>query len=316
MTHILVTPRSLSSDPTRSLGRLEDLGYTLVCPSPGQTPTESQLLEAISDCVGWIAGVEPVSDKVIQAANRLKVISRNGSGVDNLPLERLKSRRISVKRAVGANADGVAELAVALMMAGFRQIPLCDRGIRTGQWPRPMGKNINGARIGIVGLGAIGTLVSQKFIALGAHVIGHDPFHDSAKYEGRSGFSFAENIADLVENADGVSLHAPSSADEAPIFGRNTLDKAKPGLVIVNTARALLVDTEALTDALDTGIVSAFATDVFEKEPPLLTPLLSHERTILTSHIGGLTSSTVKKVVEDTIDNLLSGLAEVPDEVC
>ena len=124
MKRILITPRSLSAGTHSGLSRLEDLGFTLVRPTPGVMPSEADLIAAIPDCCGWIAGVEPVSSRVVSAAHSLQVISRNGSGVDNLPMDALNERGITVKRALAANANGVAELALAMMLSGFRHIPL------------------------------------------------------------------------------------------------------------------------------------------------------------------------------------------------
>lgn len=188
MKRILVTPRSLSRGRPAGLERLEALGFELVRPTPGETPSEAELAAAIPSCCGWIAGIEPVSARVIEAAQNLCVISRNGSGVDNLPMDALERRGVAVKRAVGANANGVAELALALMLAGLRHVPVTDRGIRSGGWPRLMGREIEGATIGVVGLGAIGTVAVNKFIALGARVIGFDPFCEPDTLRGRANF--------------------------------------------------------------------------------------------------------------------------------
>jgi phosphoglycerate dehydrogenase-like enzyme len=118
---ILVTPRALSRGHPL-LGALTDRGHRLVMPAPGATPDEATLIAALPGCVGWIAGVEPVSEAVIAAADALRVISRNGTGVDNLPLAVLAQRGIRVMRAEGANARGVAELALALTLCGLRRI--------------------------------------------------------------------------------------------------------------------------------------------------------------------------------------------------
>lgn len=318
MTHcdakrILVTPRSLSTGQHSSLERLQDLGFELVRPAPGETPSEQALLAAIPACCGWIAGVEPVSPQVIEAAACLRVISRNGSGVDNLPMEIIARRGIKVARAVAANANGVAELALALMLAGFRHIPLNDRGIRATAWPRPMGKEIAGATIGVVGLGAIGSLAAQKFLQLGASVVGYDPFAAPEALSAQPGFTMVTALERLVTQSDGITLHCPQPADNKPLLDAGLLAAARPGVVIVNTARAGLVDADAMLAALDQGTVAAYATDAFATEPPELSALLLHDRSILTSHIGGLTSGSVARVVEMTVDNLLAGLEATND---
>jgi len=119
MTKVLITPRSLSAGTHPKLKALENRGYALVYPTPGATPQEADLIKVIPGCIGWIAGVEPVSDAVINAADKLVAISRNGTGIDNLPMEAINARGIIVKRAQGTNARGVAELALSLIRCRY-----------------------------------------------------------------------------------------------------------------------------------------------------------------------------------------------------
>ncbi len=310
MRRILVTPRSMSQGQHSAFQRLTSAGFQLLTPTPGAMPSEADLIAAIPSCCGWIAGVEPVTPRVIEAAQNLRVISRNGSGIDNLPLDLLKDRGIHVARAVGANANGVAELALALMLAGFRYIPVNDRGIRAGTWPRHLGREIEGATIGVLGLGAIGLLVTDKLLRLGANVRGFDPFATPVDLQDHNRFERLDTLAEGLSQFDGLTLHMPLPADGVAILTRETLSTMKPGVAVVNTARAGLVDHDAMLEALDTHQVSAYGVDVFDAEPPEMTPLLAHSHCISTSHIGGLTAESVERITEVTVENLLSGLDE------
>ena len=310
MKRILVTPRSMSGGQHPAFERLDRAGFELVTPTPGVMPSEADLVAAIPGCCGWIAGVEPVSLRVIEAAHDLAVISRNGSGIDNLPLELLNQRGIRVARAVGANANGVAELALALILASFRHVPLNDRGIRKGAWPRNLGREIQGAKIGVLGLGAIGTLMADKLLRLGANVLGFDPFADAADLQRNNRFQRVQMLDKLLPKCDALTLHMPLPQGGAPILTSAAFKAMKPGVAIVNTSRAGLVDQPALMHMLETRHVSAYGVDVFDTEPPPLTPLISHERCISTSHIGGLTTESVARTAEITVDNLLSALQE------
>ena len=160
MARILVTPRSLTQDPPRELSILTEAGHELVFSTPGKLPGEEELIELLPGCTGWLAGIEPVSPRVIAAADTLKAVSRNGTGVDNLPLADLERKGVRVLRAEGANATGVAELAVALMLAVLRGIPAADHGIKAGGWPRQRGKEMRGRVVGVVGCGAVGRQVA------------------------------------------------------------------------------------------------------------------------------------------------------------
>ena len=304
---ILITPRSLSKGGHPGLEPLIAAGFELVFPAPGATPSQQELVSAIPGCVGWLAGVEPVSDAVIAAADMLRVVSRNGTGVDNLPMEQLLARQIAVRRAEGTNARGVAELALALALAGLRNLVATNNGVLAGEWPRRIGRELQGADVAVVGLGAIGTAFCEFALALGANVRGVDPF---AAEDCVNNAAFRRCALDeALEGADLVSLHAPMPANGRPIIGTAEVARLSPGAVIVNTARAGLVDPDALLAALDAGTVGAYATDVFETEPPAIGPLLAHRHTILTSHIGGFTVESVDRTTRRAVDNLLDVLA-------
>lgn len=310
MNAILVTPRSLSRGHP-ALDLLTQRGFALVMPTPGAIPDEATLIAALPGCVGWLAGVEPVSERVIAAADRLRVISRNGTGVDNLPLTALERRQIRLFRAEGTNARGVAELALGLTFAGLRQIVRTHEGMRAGTWPRHLGREIAGARVAVVGLGAIGATYAQMCLDLGAQVAGFDPF---APQDRCAHPAFARMGLDgALAGADIVSLHAPMPEDGAPLLTAPRLAALAPGAVVVNTARAGLVDAPALLDALDAGRVSAYATDVFDSEPPVPSALTRHPGVILTSHIGGFTDASVERSTVRAVQNLLQALDGAAD---
>ena len=155
---------------------LEAAGFELVFANPGRTPTEEQLLELLPECVGWIAGVEPISERVLRAATKLRVISRNGTGTDNIPLGVAKELGIRIERAEGANARGVAELSIALMFAALRNIPELHHALRGGQWQRRGGIEISDRLVVLIGCGAVGRLVIQMALGLRARTAAYDPF--------------------------------------------------------------------------------------------------------------------------------------------
>jgi phosphoglycerate dehydrogenase-like enzyme len=279
-------------------------------PAPGAIPDERTLIAALPGCVGWLAGVEPVSEAVIDAADRLRVISRNGTGVDNLPLPALERRQIRVFRAEGTNARGVAELALGLTFAGLRHIIPTHQGIRAGGWPRHLGREIAGARVAVVGLGAIGAGFAQMCLDLGARVTGFDPYAPADRIV-HPAFTRAA-LDDTLAGAEVASLHAPLPEDGLPLIIAERLATLAPGAVVVNTARAGLVDPAALLAALDSGQVGTYATDVFDTEPPAPSALTAHPRVILTSHIGGFTDASVERSTLRAVENLLLALDAGP----
>ena len=307
MSCVLVTPRSLTSAAHPALDRLRVAGLSTRFCTAGQLPDEAELLRLVPGCVGWLAGVEPVSPAVIAAADALRVISRNGTGVDNLPLADLARRGIAVCKSGGANAAGVAELALGLIFAALRHIPAADRGIRSGHWPRPVGREVRGRTVGVVGCGAVGAEVARLLVALGANVLGFDPVWPAL---GLPPERFAlSGLDELLRRSDVVTLHCPTPADGRPLLDAAALRALPRGASVINTARAALVDESAIVAALDSGQLAAYATDVFPTEPPRPLGLAAHPGVIATSHIGGLTGESVERAAMTAVDNLLAALA-------
>jgi len=303
---ILITPRALTRDGHPALDQLRAAGYTLVFCSAGQTPSEAELLQLVPDCVGWLAGVEPVSVAVAEAAYTLKAVSRNGTGVDNLPVKTLKEKGVAILRAEGANARGVAELAITLMLGAMRHVPAIDAGMKAGNWLRLLGREIEGRVVAVIGYGRIGSEFAKMACGLGARVRAYDPFiTQPARPTGD--FTWYTNL-DVLDGADVVSLHAPGRSDGQALMGAPELGRLAGGAVVLNTARASLVSTDAMLTALESGQIATYATDVFEQEPPRPNSLLAHPNVILTSHIGGYTEESVTRATTAAVENLLRTL--------
>lgn len=306
MDRILVTPRSLTATPHAAIAALRAKGYDVVYSTPGRLPDEAELLQLVPDVVGWLAGVEPVSANVLRAADKLRVISRNGTGVDNLPMDVVDERGIVVRRADGANAAGVAELAIALMFAALRRVPLTDAGIKAGQWLRKRGFEIRGRTVGVVGCGAIGAEVARLAAALGAHVVAYDPRRPNIDLPS-SQFEWAA-IPELLARSFVVSLHCPAPEDGNPLMDAQRLALMPRGGFLVNTARGSLIDEQAVIAALDSGQLATYATDVFVEEPPASLALFARPDVIATTHIGGFTDESVDRATEIAVANLLESL--------
>jgi D-3-phosphoglycerate dehydrogenase / 2-oxoglutarate reductase len=309
LPRVLVTPRSLTAAglaATAELQPLRDAGFVLVPGPAGRTPTEAEQLELVTGCVGWLAGVERIGARVLGAATDLRVISRNGTGTDAIDTAAAARAGVRVMRAEGANAQGVAELALALALAGLRHVPWSAAALRAGGWNRHRGRELDECRVGVVGLGAIGCRVAQLFRALGADVVATDPVVTAAT----APVPVVELDA-LLAGCDVVTLHAPPPADGRPLLDAVRLARLRGGAVLVNTARAALVDDDAVLAALHDGRLAAYAVDAFDTEPPELTPLLRHERVVATPHVGGFTGASVRRATAQAVVNLLSTLIEV-----
>lgn len=310
MSRILITPRSLTRHPDPALCALADDGYELVFSRAGETPSEAALLDLLPGCVGWLAGVEPVSPRVLEAAPGLRAISRNGSGWDNLPLDTARRLGIQVLRAGGANARGVAELAVGLMLASLRHVPEQHSALKAGGWQRRPGIEIENRTLGLIGCGAVGRLVARFALALDARVRVFDPYPDPG-FMPAGDFAWVP-LGQVLAEAEMLSLHCPMPADGGAVLDEAAIGRLRAGCHVVNTARAALVDEAAMLSALESHHVHVYATDVFAMEPPELSPLLAHPRVIATPHIGGLTTESVRRATIAAVENLRQALRTDP----
>lgn len=304
MKKILVTPRSLTKDGDPALDLLTRAGFELVFSTPGNMPQEDELIRLLPGCVGYLAGVEPITAVVLETAADLKVISRNGTGINTIDLQAAERLNITIMRAAGANARGVAELTLGVILGLIRSIPFSDARMKREMWQRRKGLELQGRTLGLIGCGKIGQLVSQMALAFGMDVLAYDAFPDQRFAPGLN-FRFAV-LEEVLAISDIISFHCPEQSDGRAILDRERLGRLKPGVFVVNNARASLIDETAILEALHAGRVAGLALDVFDREPPDTTPLLSDDRVIATPHIGGFTSESISRATLAAVENLLN----------
>lgn len=304
MEKILITPRSLSKNGHPALDDLKQAGYEVVFATPGKQPSEAELLEILPTCTGYLAGVEPVSGEVLRKCSRLKVISRNGVGIDNVDLAAADEMGISIEKAAGTNSRGVAELAIGLILAGARSIAYSDRHLKSGGWERRKGFELEGKTLGIIGCGMIGKYTAKMALGLDMKVMAYDLYPDN-NFKPSDDFKYL-TVEEIFAEADIISLHCPPG--EKPLIDAAALASMKDGVFVINTARAGLIDEQAVVDALDSGKLFCYATDVFVKEPPEPSELIAHEKVITTPHIGGFTTESVDRATQTAVDNILKVL--------
>jgi phosphoglycerate dehydrogenase-like enzyme len=306
MRRILVTPRSLTRGGDPALDALSRAGFEVVFCTPDKSPDEAELSRLLPGCVGWLAGVEKITDAVLSRAAELKAISRNGTGVDSIDLSSCGRRGIKVLRADGANARGVAELTVGLMISLLRSIPLSDARMKAGGWERRQGGEMEGKTLGVVGTGRIGRLVMRFALAMDMRVMGYDAYPDSG-LAATPGFRYAP-LADLLASSDIVTLHCPHTPGEKPLIDGTALAGMRKGSFLVNTARSGLVDADAVLAAITDGTLLGYAVDAYETEPPQPHPLFLSDRVITTPHIGAFTTESVNRATRAAVENLLEAL--------
>ncbi len=230
-----------------------------------------------------------VTEEVIRAGQRLKVIARAGAGLDNIDLEAARRKGVAVVNAGESVAVAVAELTLGLMLSLARCIPQAHLSVKGGLWEKHsfVGVLLQGKTLGIIGLGRIGTALARRALALEMKVIATDPFV-SPETASRLGVALVP-LEELLRSSDFVSIHVPLTPQTKGMIGWAEICLMKPTAYLINTARGGVVDEEALARALEEGHIAGAALDVFEKEPPLNSPLLRSNRVILTPHIGAST---------------------------
>jgi D-3-phosphoglycerate dehydrogenase len=254
-----------------------------------------------------------VTARVIQAADRLAVVGRAGTGVDNIDLEAATLRGIVVVNVPNSNAVSVAEHTIALLLALARHLPQADASLRARRWARHglRGTEVRGKTLGIIGLGRIGSAVARRAQGLEMEVIAHDPFV-SVDYAMRRGVTLVP-LKKLLRESDFVSLHVPLTELTRRMIGAQELAMMKPTACLINCARGGIVDEEALCAALDTGNLTGAALDVFAEEPPADSPLLSNDRVILTPHLAASTNEAQQQAAREIAHQVVEVLkGQVP----
>jgi phosphoglycerate dehydrogenase-like enzyme len=253
--------------------------------------------------------------EVLAAAPRLRLISVWGTGTDHVDLDAAKARGVTVTSTPGVNAHAVAEHTIGLMLAVTRRIPAMDAAVRAGQWPRGMPAQLEGKTLGIVGLGAIGTRVAALAKPFGVRLLASTLGDDA----GRSAHVGAEHVPidSLLRESDVVTLHVRLSERTTGYIDRTGLTLMKPTAFLINTARAALVDREALIDALRESRIAGAALDVFHEEPiPAGDPLFALPNVVLTPHNAGMTPEVIELGLRRAVENVRGFLAaQTPSSV-
>ncbi|HPQ68345.1 MAG TPA: phosphoglycerate dehydrogenase [bacterium] len=268
--------------------------------------TGEELAERLPGFDAVIVGMDQVTDEALAAADRLRIVSMNGVGLDRIDVAAATRRGIAVTNTPGANAASVADHTLALMLAQARAIALHDRRVRNGSWSRATGHELTGRVLGLVGLGAIGREVARRAQAFGMRVQVFDPFVDQAAC--REAGIDAVDLPTLLATSDIVSLHCPVTAQTENMIDTDSLAAMKQGAVLINTARGELVDEAALAEALTGGKLAGAALDVFANEPPTGSPLLELTNVILTPHLGGNTHEAVLRTALQSAKNVVAVL--------
>jgi len=275
--------------------------------------TPDQLKDQIGDYQGLLVRSQTkVTKDIIESAKKLLVIGRAGVGVDNIDIKVATEHGIAVINAPDGNTISACEHTLAMIMSMARWIPQAHGDLKQRQWNRKkyVGVELNEKTLGIIGLGRIGIEVSKRAKAFQMNIIAFDPFVTKEQAQ-KNGIEL-KALEEVLKQADFLTIHTPLTKDTKYIINEDQFKGMKKGVRIVNCARGGIIREEALIKALDDGIVEAAAIDVFENEPSLDSPLLSHPRVITTPHLGASTKEAQLNVAVDVAKEVYHYLTNVP----
>jgi D-3-phosphoglycerate dehydrogenase len=310
---VLVTSRSFSSGELDLVAELRATGLTVAF---GDHEHElARLAAPLAQAVAWIAGASPVTAAHLSAAPHLRIVARYGVGVDAVDLTAAAELGIVVTNCPGANTAAVADHTLALMLGALRDLAVADRRVRSGNWRVERTRQLGNLVVGIVGVGRIGRAVAARLGGFGSRMLGYDPGVSPAELR-RLGIEPA-SLPELVRLSDIITLHSPG---ERLLVDSAFLRQVKPGCILVNTARAALVDESAVASALQSGTLRRYAADMLGSDSaatssPLLAESLA-DRTLFTPHAAAHTVEAVDRMGRGAVDAVLAVLRdEMPPHV-
>lgn len=285
MKQILVSFSNFEKNCPRAYRLLQEQGFSIRL-SQQAAPywTYEQYCGVIREVDALIAGLDTLDERIFSMAPRLRIVARMGVGFDGVDLEAARRRGIYVTTTRGGNAVSVAEQTVGMMLAVYRNLAGLDTALRRGQWVRYAGHELYGKTVGLVGFGDIGKAVAQRLGGFGVRLLACRGSGKPAPEAAALGVAMTDLPA-LLRESDVVSLHLPGTEQNAGLFGEAAFAAMKPGSVLINTARGILVDSRALLAAVRSGKLAGAAVDVYRPEPPgPEEPLLQDPRILCTPH--------------------------------
>lgn len=292
---------------------LAEAGFKIV---RAQCSTEEEVLSTIEgvDPVAIVTQWAPITPAVMDKCPNLKVVSRNGIGVDNIDLNYCKGRGIAVTNSPKYCTPEVADHAMSLILALARKLVFTTDKVRAGDWGTdyliPI-RRLKECTMGVVGMGGIGRAVVERARPFFKEVIGFDAYAKDVVVDGKP--VEMVSLDELLSRSDFIDLHVPGTAETKHMMNAEAFAKMKPSAYIVNTCRGIVVDTDAIVEALRTGQIAGAGLDVHEQEPlPMDHPLRSFPQVIITPHAAFYSEEAVDQVRADTVVNVVNVMQGKP----
>jgi D-3-phosphoglycerate dehydrogenase len=273
----------------------------------GLTPEELKSIIAEYEAL-VIRSATKVTEDILEAAGKLKVVGRAGIGLDNIDIPAATKHGVVVMNTPTGNVVTTAEHAIAMMMSLTRNIPWGTSSLKAGSWEKKklQGREVFNKVLGVIGFGKIGSIVADRARGLRMQVIVHDPFVAPEQIE-KAGFE-PVSLDELYRRSHYITVHVPKLKDTVGLLNKAAFDKMKDGVMIINCARGGIVDEADLNEALRSGRVAGAALDVFENEPPGVCPLFEIDRVICTPHLGASTLEAQTNVAVQVAEQIIAYL--------
>jgi D-3-phosphoglycerate dehydrogenase len=270
--------------------------------------SEEELLPIVETIDGAICGDDQFTERVLEKASRLKVISKWGTGIDSIDSRAAARLGITVCNTTNAFTDCVADSVLGYILCFARRLPWMDRDIRRGLWVKPEAITLRECTLGVIGIGNIGKAVVRRAKAFGMKVLGTDPVPVPPAFIDETGL-VTTSLPALLEASDFIALHCDLNPTSFHLIGRAELGMMRPTAYLINTARGPVVDEPALVESLHANQIAGAALDVFEVEPlPADSPLRRLDNCLLAPHNSNCGPSARNRVHESTIENLIREL--------
>ena len=289
---------------------MEPAGCRLLVHPPVERHDEDDLLPLVGDVDAMVCGDDRISARVLDAASRLRVVAKWGTGLDSIDREAARQRGVQVCNTADAFSEPVADSVLGYLLLFARRLDVMNADVRAGRWTHLPLVSLRECTLGIIGFGHIGRAVARRAAAFGMRTLANDvrPIADAA------GLAIeVATLDDLLANSDFITLHADLRRDNRHLIDASRLRQMRPSAVLVNTARGALVDERALADAIGAGRLAGAALDVFEDEPlPAASPLRALPNVFLAPHNSNSSPLAAQRVHANTISHVLRALGAVP----
>lgn len=312
MARALITTVPFAEHNRLPLDLLESVGADYLINPLGRRLKEDELAELAIGAEVLIAGTEPITAKVMDAAPNLKLISRVGIGLDSVDLQAARERGIAVSYTPEAPAPAVAELTFGLMLTLLRQTHIANLSMHRGEWHRFMGRRIPEVTIGIIGTGRIGSRVLRRLVPFGTPRILVNDLNPQPNLVPELRLEWVGKDT-IYQEADVISLHLPMTKQTRNMIGREQLMRMKPDALLINTSRGGIINEADLFEVLREGHLGGAAIDVFLEEP-YAGPLREIDRCVLTCHMGSMSVDCRSRMEIEATEEAVRHLRGLPLE--